>query len=308
MLNAFSGVFNLLLLSALGYLLHRIEFMNDDNIKFITKFTTKVVIPCMLLLNAYQNLNWTFLRRTGLWLLFPLLLSVILYFLARILGKIIRVPQNKSGVFCALMSMPNTISIGLPIAMAVLGEEALPYVMAFYLSTAVLFWTFVAGRIAADANVVPAGWKERIKRMVSLPLVAMLAGMIFGLIGITIPDFLQSALSAIGVMNTPLTLLITGSILSQMGSKAFQLKKEGVAILGGRFIFSPVICFLLCRILAAPNVMTHAYVVESALPCMNQVMLMSKFYGADEQLAAQMIAVSSVLSLIVIPIIVYVLG
>jgi Predicted permeases len=308
MWQAFAGIFGILLISGLGYYLSRINFMDASATRFVTKLATKVTIPCMLFKNAVTNFTPEFLETTGFWLLIPLLIIIFLHAMAYGIAKLLHIRKGDTGVFCAMISMPNTLSIGLPITLAIFGVTGIPYVMAFYVSTAVFFWGYAVNWVARDGGQMIVGKLEAVKRIFSPPLLAFLLGAGMNMVHVPLPNFIAAAVENLGGMTTPLTLLLTGSILADMGRDAFKLDKAGAVTLVGRLLLSPVVCLLICLAVSVPMEMTRNYTVQAGLPSMNQVLLMSKYYGANDRLCAQMLMLTTLLSLVTIPLTVLVLG
>lgn len=308
MLQAFAGVFGVLLISGLGYYLSRTNFMDASATRFITRLATKVAIPGMLFNNAVTNFTFEFLETTGFWLLIPLVVIIFLHALAYGIARVMCIRKEDMGVFCAMVSMPNTLSIGLPITLAIFGATGIPYVMAFYVSTAVFFWGYAVNWIARDGGQTTVGKLEAVKRIFSPPLVAFLLGAGMNMAHIPLPSFIAIATGNLGAMTAPLTLLLTGSILADMGRDAFKLDKAGAVTLVGRLLLSPLVSLILCLVVSVPMEMTKNYTVQAGLPSMNQVLLMSKYYGANDRLCAQMLMLTTLLSLVSIPLVVLVLG
>ncbi len=307
MFQAFEGVFGILLIVAVGYYLSQKRFMDTASTQFLTKLAAKIAIPCMLFNNAITNFTIDFLRSTGWGLLIPFCVIVILHGVAYISALLLRLPSSDRGVFCAMISMPNTLSIGLPITLAIFGTSGIPYVMAFYVATALFFWGFAVKMIARDAGIRESSRLEAIKKIFTPPLLAFLLGAAINMTGINMPKSFLIATGNLGAMTTPLTLLLTGSILAEMGREAFRLDKTGIITLLGRLALSPVVCLVICLGASLPHEITENYTVQSGLPSMNQVMLMSKYYGANQRLCAQMLTLTTLLSLLSIPMVILVL-
>lgn len=300
MIDAFSGSFSVLVVVAVGAILYRIGFLDDQTAGTISKLAMKVAVPCMLFVNAVDNFTWQFLHETGVWFFLPLAVIVVLYGIAWGIAPLL-LPAGDRGVFAAMFSMPNTLSIGLPITLAIFGVDGVPFVTAYYVATAIFFWGFAVNMIARDGGQPPVQGAERVKKVFSPPFVAFLLGAAVSLSGIPIPFFAVKSLGYLGDMTTPLTLLLTGTIIGKMGRSAFILGRSAATTLAGRFAISPVICFLVCFAAGAPAALAKVYVVQAGLPSMNQVMLMSKYYHANEKLAAQMLVITSAMSVIFVP-------
>ena len=73
-------------------------------------------------------------------------------------------------------------------------------------------------------------------------------------------------------------------------------------MLVGRFVVCPIVTLILCNIFAVPELMRSVFVIQAAMPVMTNTAIVAKSYNVDTEYAAILIGLSTLLSLIVIPI------
>jgi hypothetical protein len=73
-------------------------------------------------------------------------------------------------------------------------------------------------------------------------------------------------------------------------------------VLAGRFLVSPGVMLLLLQLTELPLLMKQVFFVQSIMPAMTQTPILAKVYGADTEYAGIMTSVTTVASLITIPI------
>lgn len=101
---------------------------------------------------------------------------------------------------------------------------------------------------------------------------------------------------------TPLALLLTGCIIHEIGRCSLRLTPTL-----GRDDGLPL-CHLtgagraLCALLGIGGLVRSVYVVELAMPVVTQTVVAAAEYGADEQLAAQGAAISTLACFVVTPV------
>ena len=86
-----------------------------------------------------------------------------------------------------------------------------------------------------------------------------------------------------------------------------KLGREGWLTLLGRFIVTPAIGFGFCLLFATSLNVTQVFTTVAAMPVMSQSMLLARAYGANHKLAAQMIAVTTLLGILYVPLLMLVL-
>ena len=137
------------------------------------------------------------------------------------------------------------------------------------------------------------------------------------LLRVQLPEVVVGVIDAFAAMNTPVCMLIIGYSLHKIGLReVFRLERTSVIGLTGRFVITPLltlgICILLIymfplyfpRGLAGAALPVSVFVVEAAMPVMNQCVVMAKYHGADSELATRSISASVLLMLPVIPLLI----
>ena len=112
-LHAVSSVTIILLLTATGYFCAARGWMGPQAKAFIGKFTLSVAIPCMSVYGLTNNLTRDLLVQSGSFLLVPLLGTVVITILSLLVGRLIKLPRKKLGVFMMMCSVSNAIFVGL---------------------------------------------------------------------------------------------------------------------------------------------------------------------------------------------------
>jgi predicted permease len=80
------------------------------------------------------------------------------------------------------------------------------------------------------------------------------------------------------------------------------------AILFGRFLISPILVFIMAYYFPVPELMKKVFVVQAAMPVMTNTAIVARTYGADHKYATIMTVVTTISSLIFIPIYMALLG
>lgn len=123
--------------------------------------------------------------------------------------------------------------MGFPLIKALFGSEGLLYASGFVTIFNILIWTI--GYVVVSGQVDP---KQTVKAVVTCPcIIAVVAGLIIYLARIPLPEVLTGPIGAIGDMNTPLSMIITGATIASSDLKKLLKNKNlfltwGVRMLG----------------------------------------------------------------------------
>lgn len=301
-LNALGGISSLLLLVVLGFGLARLGWFPEECRKLIPKLVTNVSLPPFLGCTLISRIQRADLAAMAAGALVPMLLMITLFLIAWAVGRLIRVQKRHFGLFCASVSNPNTIFIGIPVNMALFGQEAVPYVLLYYFASTTFFWTAGNYFISRDAGGGTAAKKIRWQNIISPPMLGFILGLFIILLEIPVPQFLFRAAALTGDLTTPLALVFIGITLEKTGLSRLRPGKDMIAALIGRLAASPLIMMLFLEFIPLPELMGRVFIIQSALPVVMQIAILSAYYNTDPEFGSEIIAISTVLSALTIPV------
>lgn len=200
--------------------------------------------------------------------------------------------QKHSGLYMPI-SVMNTVSIPFPIIYLTFGTEGLFAAVLFYIPNALLIYS-LGIFIAAKKH-----WKNSIKEIFKVPLIyAALLGLSLNLLRIDVPELIMGPLKFIGIMAIPLVLLILGHNLSKVKISSFpttflaSFLRMGVGLLLGIFTVN---IFDLTGILRA------VVILNSAMPAAVFSSILATKYKNEADLVSSVVFVTTVISLVTIP-------
>ena len=291
-LHAVSSVTIILLLTATGYFCAERGWMGPQAKAFIGKFTLSVAIPCMSVYGLTNNLTRDLLVQSGSFLLVPLLGTVVITILSLLVGRLLKLPRKKLGVFMMMCSVSNAIFVGLAMCTELFGDTCTPYVMLYYLINTsfvqLLFLSLV--RWSGESR----GFDLRmLQKFLTTPAV--------------IAVFVGLALVWFEVRLPSLALLLTGYIIHDIGLKNVRLDRDLGIAMAFRFLLAPALSVALCRAFGVTGLAHDVLIVETAMPVVTQTVVAAAEYGADEEFAAQGAALSTIACFVVIPVLMLIL-
>ncbi|MDR2547627.1 MAG: AEC family transporter [Lachnospiraceae bacterium] len=307
--NALQAVLTMALIIGVGVAAVRFGYISEDMEVRISKFVLHFCVPCLLFVSCLNYISREMVSDLGVVLLIPLFSISLCYGVAVLVGKLFRVPRENFGLFCIMFSMSNVIFIGMPLSMMIFGEEALPLIAAYFPFNTLLFWTLGAYGMAGDTG---EKYKllsmETLKKIFSPPLLGAIAGVTAALVGITPPTAIIDAMGHIGSVTTPFACILVGCTLCRMGKDVIKVPREGWLAMIGRYMVAPAIVFALGMLMGAPVFVSQVFMTVAVMPVMSQSMLIARVYKGNYQMAAQMIAVTTMLCFIYIPLLMAVIS
>jgi auxin efflux carrier (AEC) len=309
--QSIQSVLSIILMIALGSILKRQGWFDESFGKSISSLITRVALPASIFVSVLKNLTKESLFQLSGSLIYPVGAVIISYILAYALVKILKIRPGRRGIFMNAVVNANTIFIGLPLNIALFGEKALPYFLVYYVTNTVSTWAFGVFLISNDdptkvkgENKAKLNWKK----LLPPPLLGFIVAIVFLLIGIPVPGFINATLGYVGSIVTPLSLLYIGIVLYDAGLKSIRFDRDTVVALLGRFVLAPAVLIALIAIGSnffganlAP-LLKQTLVVQSATPMLAVLPILANEAHGDVKYATNLVTTSTILFVVVVPI------
>lgn len=314
MLTALQSVFTVLLMIATGFGLAKARWFEGGGTALISKLVVNVALPAYMIYNFMSGYDRAKLLSMLPGLPVPFAVITLSYLIAFALAFLFNVKKAKRGVFQAMIAFSNAIFIGIPLNIMLFGETSVPYSLLYYIANTTLFWTIGVYGIAKDASLRKNTPKPSLislsglRRILSPPIIGFLSAVVMILIGITLPKSILDTVKYLGNLTTPLSMLFIGIVIARVEWKKFTLSREYTLVVLGRFVLAPLLMLGLVSTLNLPPLMKQVFVLDSALPGLAQNTILSEAFGADSEYAAIGTSLTTVLSIIVIPLCMALMG
>ncbi len=301
--SAISGVLIILVMIALGFILARNDWFDSKMTSMIARLVTQVALPAYMVATIMEKFSAKKLLTTLPDIFFPLVSMFLLYIVSIVIVKVCRIPKMHAGLFESMFSNSNTVFVGLPVNMALFGKPSLPYVLVYYMVNTTFFWTLGVYLIQKDGKGdAKVNWKTTLKKVFSPPLLGFMIGVLLVLWHVKLPTFVMQDLNYIGGLTIPLSMIFIGISINSVDLSNIHFDRSNFLILFGRFLLAPTIMALLVIPTHLPLMMKQVFIMQAAMPIMTNAPVVSRLYRADSEYASIMVAETTLLSLIVIPI------
>ena len=306
-IGAFEAVLVMVLLILTGFFLTKFHKIDEKISKFISWTVVNITLPCYMLHNITTSFEPAEIWHIPQYIALPLVSVLIGYVLGWVVVKVFRIEPKYAGTMIVMTAQNNTIFMGLPVNLALFGEASVPYVLYYYMANTVLFWTLGVYTISGGRKGNDGG-KSLLARIFSPPVMGLLVGLFFLILNIPVPTFLQDTCENIGAMTTPLSMMFIGYVLCSSGLSKIRVNKNMVLGLICRFAVGPLVAVTLFCLVPLPALMRNVFIVQAFMPVMTNQAIIAKEYGADSEFPAVMVSVSTIMSLVLLPLIRVALG
>ena len=308
-LTSLESILSIILIILLRYILKEKKRFDDGFSSNVSRLIMNVALPASIFVSVLKYLTIEKLISLSGGLIYTFLSVIMGYIIAWIMVKILKVKSGRRGTFINTVVNANTIFIGLPLNIALFGNESLPYFLVYYITNTVSTWAFGVILIEND-NPEKSKTKKGFnwKKLLPPPLLGLLVALIFLVFKIPVPDFIHSALTYTGNIVTPLSLIYIGIVLSDAGLKSIHFDKDTIFALLGRFIISPCIMVILIILGTKisgkmPALESKTYIIQASAPALAVLPILANESNGDVKYATNVVTTSTVLFAIVVAVI-----
>ncbi len=294
-----------LVLMVIGYGMAHRGKMDRGSVKIISGLTLNVFMTGSILnsvLSGEVELSWAELGRI---LLVVWVMQLLGYLIAWLVTLVVPTDREHKPLFELLMSMGNSMFVGLPIVDALFpGTQAVFYVSLSCLPFNVLLFTYGVWRMQSGRE----NCRLRLKDILSVPLLAAVAALLLFVLKPPLPAAIRGLISTLAGATTPLSMLVIGATLGSVSLlDAFRHWRLYVVSLV-RLLVVPVLTWLVCGLLTDDPVLLMTMVVIAACPSAVIITVMSNQYDRDAVFTAEGTLQSTALSMVTIPLLVWLLS
>ena len=284
----------ILVLILVGYLVTRRRMLTERGASEVTTLLIKLVTPCVIInsflgsadrLGAYELLLAVALP--VLWMGIALGLSLLCFR---------KEPEERQKVLRFATLFSNTGFMGIPLVQGIVGDTGVIYASFGVVVFNILCWTY-------GYSMMSGGAKMNLKTLLLNPGVI---GLAFGLpiyfLGLKLPAVVSEPLGLLADLNTPLAMLVIGTYIAGADLHSFMSDMAVYRVSFLRLIAAPLIYLGLLLVIQPGETLFVSTMVQAATPVAANTVLFAVQYKRDSELASKLVAVSTVLSIITIPV------
>ena len=204
--------------------------------------------------------------------------------------------DRKIGTFALVFA--NTGFMGIPVLKALFGDIGAFYGAFFLISFQVVLWTYgmvLLGRGRDDIKVKP------LNLLLNFGTVPCIIGILLYILPFDLPGPVASAVSMLGSICAPGSMIIVGSILASVPIKELFLDWKVYLICAMRLLALPALVCGLCVLCRLPEDMVYLFTTLTALPCATNCAMYAQSYDISPALAAKSASLTTLLSVLTVP-------
>ena len=274
-----------------GFGLYRWGKLTKKGSRGIASLLVNLVIPVVIVKSFCVERSAQRLAALGVSALVTVVVLGLSILIARLIYK--KAPIDN---FAAAFS--NAGFIGIPLVTAVLGSEAVLYLVPFVVMLNLGQWTYGVAIMTGDAGKLKprALLLNAFVIATAIGLVLLLSGL-----GMRLPTVLSSTINGIAALNSPLAMIVLGVYLAQAELKSMVKNVRLYVVSVVRLLLIPAVCLLVLAVLPVDLEIRQTMLIAAAAPVGANVAIYAQLYDKDYPYACQTVVMSTLLSILSMP-------
>lgn len=296
----FQTMLKLFLLLILGFVLFKCHIFDEYTNKKISALIVNVASP-MLIISSIAGVEGSNKSIVFLMIGAGILMYIGFIILGKIINRIFPFPKKDWPVYECMVVFANTGFMGYPVLLDVFGQEAVFYASLIHMAFNFFVYTYAIMCLTKGDD---SEFKLNFKQLLTPGIILIFVGTFIYLFDIQLPSVLMDTINSVGSLTAPLSMMMIGSSLAVYPIKDSFTDWHSYVFAFVRLMIVPFVTMIMCRLLHIDAYYANITIITNAMPVGSMVLMLATQYNANVKIVTRNIVVSTLLSVITIPIVV----
>ena len=296
----FQTMLKLFLLLILGFVLFKCHIFDEYTNKKISALIVNVASP-MLIISSIAGVEGSNKSIVFLMIGAGILMYIGFIILGKIINRIFPFPKKDWPVYECMVVFANTGFMGYPVLLDVFGQEAVFYASLIHMAFNFFVYTYAIMCLTKGDD---SEFKLNFKQFLTPGIILIFVGIFIYLFDIQLPSVLMDTINSVGSLTAPLSMMMIGSSLAVYPIKDSFTDWRSYVFAFVRLMIVPFVTMIMCRLLHIDAYYANITIITNAMPVGSMVLMLATQYNANVKIVTRNIVVSTLLSVITIPIVV----
>ncbi len=286
----------------IGYILVKLKVLPENSATVLSKLENTIFIPALVMGTFIEN--FTIERIGAAWKLLSVSFIIVCIAIpfAILVSKLVTKDKYIQKIYTYGLSFSNFGFMGNAVVSSLFPDVFFEYLI-FTLPLWILIYLWGVPRLLIADSGKKQTFKESLKSFINPMFIAMLIGMVIGLLNINLPKWIVSLIDVSGDCMSPVAMILTGVVVSSISLKKTFLNVRIYIVSTIRLIIMPVLFIAVASFFRIPETTYICALCSLAMPLGLNTIVIPSALGKDTTVAAGMAVISHLLSCITIPLI-----
>lgn len=299
----FQRMLMLLAMMALGYISYKRNWLDEGGHKKLSEMVVNIFNPALVINGA---ITATAAGGSNLSLIKENLIFVLIYYgicivISYPVAKIVSAKDSQKSMFMLMTIFSNVGFMGIPVLSSIYGSHAVIFITFYILAYNVILYTL--GVFIAQRNIPKEERKSSLSGLLNIGMICSVLAIILYFSGIKFNDSVMSFFNYVGNATIPLSMIVIGASVAKI---PFREVFKGIRLYVFAFItllLIPIAVSFIFKGMKNDEMVFGIFILLFAMPVGSIVSMLIKEYGGDETLCSKTVIITTLLSIITIPIV-----
>lgn len=289
------------LLMSVGFVGSKIGMITEETSKRLSAIVVNIANPAMILVSGISDERMEGRELLSLTVVILAIYAVLLL-LAYLLPVLLRVDPKSRGVYQAMTVFSNIGFMGYPIIAALYGSSAVLYGALYSIPFNILIYTFGVSALRKKEDGAEKK-KLSLKEVLNIGVITSIISLILYLWQIRVPGFLTDTLNYLGNLTAPLSMMVIGASMTSISLRELFTDVRLLLFSLIKLLLIPVLGMLLIRQVVTNEVICGVFMIMLATPAGSMTAMLAQEYDGDYETASRGVTLTTLLSVITMPVV-----
>ena len=282
------------ILALTGVFSYRAGIVDEAVNKKLSELVLTLFTPVLLFVSFQKEFSEELLSGLGVSVVLSLVSFAVIWLICKCV--VYRQDKDYAAVEHIAMMYSNCGFIGIPMAQGIWGTDGVFYMTAYVAAANFLLWS--------HGIIVMSGKKDvkSLKNVFTSPtILAIVLGIVCFLAQIQLPAIISDPMEMIAAMNTPMAMMVAGINIAQADLRHTFMKFRLYWLSFVKLVVMPAALIGLFRLAPVGDEVKTVMVLATSCPVGVTGSLFALRYGKDAVYASELFAMSTIISIITVP-------
>jgi predicted permease len=279
----------------IGFVAKKVKAIDAIFLRGLSAFMMNIALPFAFMASLDRSIPKSVLPELGMMALWSITIHAAAIGFSTIAYR--RFPEEQRKILCLITVFTNCAFMGLPVAQSVAGTKGVMFASIYNLMYGILIYTYGVSLFQEKAD--PDKWK---KVLLNPGIMAICIGIILWFLPFSLPSFMIESMGLMAKLQTPLAMFVVGANIATIHLGKILPGKALLTAMGVRLIGMPLAVYGVIRLTGSTGIAPGIALLLTAMPAGAQTVVIAEKMGGDSAFASEIVFVTTVLSILTIPI------
>jgi malate permease and related proteins len=308
-MNALNLALIMFFLIVIGYLCRKIKIVGEGFGQSLSVFLFNIIFPAIIISSMSMEFDRNDMRNSIHLILISLGTMALMFLIASVAGLTDHSKDNFSGIMKFAMMFPNFTFMAFPVMETLFPDKGLFYISMYTIPTRIFIYILgpLLMREKRQGQTLRLMLRESLRALLTPPVLAIPVGIALYLTGLKLPVPIHETLLYLARVATPMGMILSGVILAEASFGNMIREKRLYLLTILRLVAAPVLIYIFLLPFRLDPIVYKISVLYCALPIASSTTVFAVQYDNHPDLAAGGVFMTTVFSIITIPISAYLL-